>query len=110
MSVQEQEIEPREGSETNAGSSGISMGLSTERLSLVLAICAILVSVASFYATYLQADSAKKQVKAMTLPLLQFHHGNYAEQDDKQRLTFGLKNAGVGPAIIKSVMLKYKVP
>ena len=108
MSVHDQEIEPEEGAETTAVTSGVPMGLSTERLSLILAICAILVSLASFYATYLQADSAKKQVKAMTLPLLQFHHGNYDEQDDKQRLTFGLKNAGVGPAIIKSVMLKYK--
>ena len=85
-----------------------SIGLSTERLSLILAICAILISGASFYATYLQADSAEKQVKAMTLPLLQFSHGNYNPSKNKDSISFNLKNAGVGPAIIKTVAFKYK--
>lgn len=83
-------------------------GLSADRLSLVVAICAILVSLASFYATYLQADSARKQVKAMTLPLLQFSHGNFDEATQKLRISFVLKNAGVGPAIIKSAAMRYR--
>ena len=48
----------------------LSNGISSQRLNLILALCAILISAASFYATYLQADSAEKQVKAMTLPLI----------------------------------------
>ncbi len=83
-------------------------GLSAERLNLIIAICAILISAASFYATYLQANAAEKQVKAMTLPLLQFEHGNYNEHKGERVITFSLNNAGVGPAIVKSVNFKYK--
>ena len=83
-------------------------GISTETLNLVLAICAILISGASFYATYLQANSAEKQVKAMTLPLIQFSHGNFDDEKNSRTINFDLKNAGVGPAIIKNVTFKYK--
>lgn len=85
-----------------------SKGISTETLNLVLAICAILISSASFYATYLQANSAEKQVKAMTLPLIQFSHGNFDDEKNLKSINFDLKNAGVGPAIIKNVTFKYK--
>ncbi|MEM7360057.1 MAG: hypothetical protein AAF431_13225 [Pseudomonadota bacterium] len=82
--------------------------LSSDRLNFILAICAILISGASFYATYLQAESAEAQVKAMTLPLIQFGHGNYDQERELRVINFELKNAGVGPAIIKSVRLKYQ--
>lgn len=83
-------------------------GISAEQLSLILATCAILISGASFYATYLQAESAEKQVKAMTLPLIQFTHGNYDDNNKQHRISFNLKNAGVGPAIVKKVAFLYK--
>jgi hypothetical protein len=83
-------------------------GVSGESLNFVLAVCAILISAASFYATYLQADSAERQVKAMTLPLIQFSHGNYNDVADTKEISFKLKNAGVGPAIIKSVDFRYQ--
>lgn len=82
-------------------------GVSGESLNFILAVCAILISAASFYATYLQADSAERQVKAMTLPLIQFAHGNYNDITDAKEISFELKNAGVGPAIIKSVSFRY---
>lgn len=82
-------------------------GISAEQLNLIVALCAILISAASFYATYLQADSAEKQVKAMTLPLIQFSHGNYDEIQEKNTLKMNLKNAGIGPAIIKNIRFKY---
>lgn len=80
---------------------------SSERLNLIIAVCAILISGASFYATYLQADAANKQVKAMTLPLIQFAHGNTFGDGDRV-VNFSLKNAGVGPALIRSVTFKYQ--
>ncbi|MDT8429359.1 MAG: hypothetical protein RQ757_11390 [Pseudomonadales bacterium] len=82
--------------------------LTSERLNLVIAICAILISAASFYATFLQADSAEKQVRAMTLPLLQFDHGNYNSNLNQRIIHFTLSNAGVGPAIIHSIQLAYR--
>lgn len=83
-------------------------GISSEKLNLIIALCAILISAASFYATYLQADAAERQVKAMTLPLVQFTSGNWDNELRKQELTLTLKNAGVGPAIIKRIDYKYQ--
>ena len=79
----------------------------TEKLNFILALCAIFISAASFYATYLQANSAERQVKAMTLPLIQFSHGNYDPEENSRAIDLELKNAGVGPAIIKRVQIKY---
>ena len=67
----------------------------------------MLISVASFYATYLQASAAEKQVKAMTLPLLQYGTGNVDAETNESVITFSLTNGGVGPAIVKSVTYKY---
>ena len=81
--------------------------LTGEKLNFIIAICAILISAASFYATYLQADAANKQVKAMTLPMVQYEHGN-ANSRDEAEINFSLVNAGVGPAMIKSAAFTYK--
>lgn len=80
---------------------------SGERLNFIIAVCAILISAASFYATYLQADAANKQVKAMTLPMIQYGHGNAMGAGDRT-INFSLKNAGVGPALIKWVAFTYQ--
>ncbi|TDR20482.1 hypothetical protein [Marinicella litoralis] len=80
---------------------------SPERLNFIIAVCAILISAASFYATYLQADAANKQVKAMTLPLIQYGHGN-AMGDDEKVINFSLKNAGIGPALLRTVEFTYQ--
>ena len=83
------------------------ISISGQRLNFLVAVCAILISGASFYATYLQANSAEQQVKAMTWPLIEFTHGNYNVETREQNLTLTLKNAGVGPAIIKTVEFNY---
>jgi len=86
----------------------LTSGINSHRLNLILAICGIVIALASFYATYLQAEAADKQVKAMTMPLVQFKHGN---QDDKlniKSIGFELSNSGMGPALVKSVVYKYK--
>ena len=82
--------------------------ISSERLNFIIAVCAILISGASFYATYLQANSAEQQVKAMTWPLIEFTHGNYNVETREKNLTLSLRNAGVGPAIVKSVAFVYQ--
>lgn len=80
--------------------------LDNSSLNFIVAVCAMLVSVASFYATYLQAESAKQQVKAMTYPLIQYSHGNFS--DGERQLSFYVINNGVGPAIVKNVDFVYK--
>ncbi len=83
-------------------------GFSSQKLNLTLALCAILISIASFYATYLQASAAEKQVKAMTLPLLQFGTGNASDNSKESIITFNIHNGGVGPALIKSLNFSYQ--
>ncbi|WP_163936344.1 hypothetical protein [Paraferrimonas sp. SM1919] len=81
--------------------------LAADRLNLLIALCAILISLASFYATYMQASAAEKQVKAMTFPLMGFTHSNYDEAAKKPAIAFTIKNSGSGPAIIHSAKLIY---
>ena len=78
-----------------------------ERLNLILAICAIAISGASFYATYIQADAAEKQVKAATWPFLKFGTSNVNENDELE-VSFQILNGGVGPAHIKQFKLHYE--
>ena len=82
--------------------------ISSEKLNFIIAVCAIFISAASFYATYLQADAANKQVKAMNMPLLQFSTGNWNSELKKRQITFTLRNAGLGAAIIKNFNLIYE--
>jgi len=82
--------------------------ISAQKLNFIIAVCAILISAASFYATYLQADAANKQVKAMTLPLLQFGSGNWDEVEKQNKLTFAFSNVGAGAAMIKNVNYYYR--
>lgn len=83
-------------------------GITSQKLNLTLALCAILISVASFYATYLQANAAEKQVKAMTLPLLQYGTSNLDKDTNEPLIQFSIENAGVGPALVKNLTLTYQ--
>ena len=77
--------------------------ISSETLNFIIAVSAIAISAASFYATYLQARAADQQVKAMTYPLLQLDHGNFDLETQEERLHFTLVNSGVGPARVKQL-------
>ncbi len=74
---------------------------------MVMAVSAVLISAASFYATYLQAEAAELQVRAATWPYLQIEHGNYDEDERVQRISYKIQNAGVGPANVKSFSLAH---
>ena len=78
-----------------------------ERLNLFLALCAIIISAASFYATYLQANAAERQVKAATWPWLEVMTGNFDEEKNLPEITFVLTNSGSGPAIVNYVKYHY---
>ena len=78
-----------------------------ERLNLLLALCAIVISAASFYATYLQASAAERQVKAATWPWLEVISGNFNEQEKAPEIALKITNSGSGPAIIKYVKYFY---
>lgn len=83
------------------------MVLSLDKLNLIIAVSAVLISAASFVATYMQSDAAYRQVKAETWPFLQVEIGNFDVEKNESLLYAKLKNAGVGPANVKSFQLFY---
>jgi hypothetical protein len=81
---------------------------SRDTLNLVIAVCAVLISAASFVASYMQSEAAFRQVKAETWPLIQIDHGNYDIASGEHILYLKVENSGVGPANIKNFRLFYK--
>ena len=79
----------------------------SRKLNFIIAVSAMLLSIASFYATYIQAKAADQQVKAMTYPLIQYSSGNYDKELKASIVNLNLSNHGVGPAIIKKVTFVY---
>lgn len=79
-----------------------------DTLNLVIAVSAVLISAASFYAAYVQSVAAQLQVQAETWPYLQISHGNYDSEERIRNLKFEIINSGVGPAKVKTVDLNYK--
>lgn len=82
--------------------------LDKENVNLMVAVCAVLISAASFYATYIQSTAAERQVKAETWPYIQISSGNYDLEKEQQRIYVVVENAGVGPAQLVSFQLSYK--
>lgn len=80
----------------------------SEHVNSVIALCAILMSGASFYATWLKADAADKQVIAMTLPLVSFEHGNILSDGKTPGIRLQLHNGGLGPAVLHSATFVYE--
>jgi len=76
----------------------------SDTVNLIIAGCAVLISAASFIATYVQSEAALRQVKAETWPILQLDHGNVNDEGDSE-IYMDLHNVGVGPAKIKSFQL-----
>lgn len=77
-------------------------------MEMLIAFCAVLISIASFYATFLQANAAEKQVTAMTLPLMNFMHGNVQDQTKASVISYTIANKGVGPAKVEAFLFTYK--
>lgn len=78
-----------------------------DSINLMVAVCAVLISAASFYATYVQSAAAERQVKAETWPYLQINSGNYDVEKEELVLYWRLQNAGVGPAHVKTFQMYY---
>ncbi|WP_440054560.1 hypothetical protein ACSLBF_17190 [Pseudoalteromonas sp. T1lg65] len=88
--------------------------LSRSKMNTVLALCAMLISAASFYATYLQAKAAQEQVSAAemqlrteTWPWLQFSYSNFDLEATKPTIKVEIRNSGTGPAIVHYIHYFY---
>ncbi|KZN63258.1 hypothetical protein N473_17675 [Pseudoalteromonas luteoviolacea CPMOR-1] len=89
--------------------------LSRSKMNSILALCAIFISAASFYATYMQAKAAQEQVTAAerqlyaeTWPWLQVSYSDYDIEAERSHMTVKVKNSGTGPALIKSMQFEYQ--
>ena len=75
-------------------------------LDIIIALSAVIVSVASLWVA-LRADETQEQLlKASVWPYIQFDSSNATATGAKQ-LVFEVRNAGVGPAIVRSVAVSY---
>ena len=81
--------------------------LDKENINLIVAVCAVLISAASFYATYVQSTVAERQVRAETWPYIQISSGNYDLEKEQRRVYVVAENVGVGPAHLVSFQLFY---
>lgn len=84
-----------------------SFKISRSKMNTVLALSAIFISAASFYATYLQAKAAQEQVSAAnkqleieTWPWLQFSYSNFDLDAAQSTIRIDIRNSGTGPAVI----------
>ncbi|USD28474.1 hypothetical protein J8Z24_16445 [Pseudoalteromonas sp. SCSIO 43201] len=88
--------------------------LSRSKMNTILALCAMFISAASFYATYLQAkaaqeqvSAAEKQLKTETWPWLQFSYSNFDLDSTQATIRVDIRNSGTGPAVIHHI--KYEL-
>ncbi len=107
MSEQIRDQEGEQNDSITQNSQKISRLQLMDRVQLVIAVCAILISGASFYATYLQAQAESLQVKAATWPNLQFSSGNVDDETGRYLVSMQLANRGVGPANIRWFRMRW---
>ncbi len=75
-------------------------------LDLIIGLSAIVVSVASLWVA-LRADRTQEELlKASVWPYVEYYSSDATANGDK-RLAFELRNAGVGPAIIRTFAVEY---
>lgn len=76
-------------------------------LDFIIAACAIIISVASLWVA-LRADQTQEQLlKSTVWPYIEYDTSN-ATESGTNRLAYEVRNAGVGPAIVRSFAVAYK--
>lgn len=81
--------------------------VSNQLVNRLMAIGAVIISVASLYVAVLQTRASQQQVKAETWPYLQIDSGNYDLQTNEWMIYYSVVNAGVGPARLENMQLLY---
>jgi hypothetical protein len=83
-------------------------------LDLILAGCAIFISIVSVIISIHHGHTMEKlvaanekQVRASTLPILRFTTGNFDSTDKVKMIHFDLANGGTGPALIEWLRIKW---
>ena len=89
-------------------------GTGVRWLDMILAGSAMLVSIISLFVSIEHGrtmerlvETNARQVRASTLPVLRFNHGNLADGTNKPTVHVDISNGGTGPAIIEWVAMSY---
>lgn len=75
------------------------------RAEMLIAICAVISSIAAVYIAWDQARVMRSQEKADVWPILQLQH-NTSSVDGAAIYEFDVQNAGVGPALIEDYLIR----
>jgi len=78
------------------------------RTDMIIAGCAIFISLLSLLIAFNQTRMMRQQVAASSWPLLQYSTGNTDEKNSKLAISMAVQNAGVGPAIVKRFDIYYR--
>jgi hypothetical protein len=71
---------------------------------MLIAVCAVISSIAAVYIAWDQARVMRSQEKADVWPILQLTH--QTDSSDTNSYTFHIQNAGVGPALIEDYLIR----
>lgn len=74
---------------------------------LIVAGSAILISCVSLFVAVQNARTQEKLVATTSWPLLQFESNNRGDQTNTNSISLVIRNAGVGPAIVKHFRVNY---
>lgn len=83
-----------------------------EKIDFMIAVCALVTSIASIYLTVVQGDDMQRLVQAQSWPFLGISTGNTRTSpingEQEAVITFELENLGVGPAKIQTFQMWYE--
>lgn len=76
-------------------------------LDLIIGVSAMIIAIVSLLVSLRQSQIMDRQLAASVWPHLQYDTSNESE-DGKKAISFDVENAGVGPAIIHAMTIRYK--
>lgn len=74
---------------------------------MLIAICAVISSIAAVYIAWDQARVMRSQEKADVWPMIQLTHYTSVDDDGGARYALSAQNAGVGPALIEDFAIRF---
>jgi hypothetical protein len=78
------------------------------RSDVVLSAAAALISLCALITTFWQTKIMREQLRASVWPRVSLSHGYFLEPPERAFYRLSVTNAGVGPAIVKRVSVRYR--
>jgi hypothetical protein len=75
---------------------------------LVIAVCVVIISVASLFVAVYQGRVMDRTLAASVMPIVDYASGNYSETYQDHRIELDIRNNGLGPAQIRYLTMSYQ--